>query len=201
MEQRSEDWYKARIGKITASRFKDITYGRKDTWSQTAQSYALELISERITGERSSGGRFSSAACDWGIEYEEEAIQRYEQTHGDVQRVGYVPLTTWIGGSPDGLSSDGAIIEVKCPYNTHNHLKYILYGCDEHMPQIQGYLWITGRKKCYFISYDPRMPEDLQMHVKTIMRDEEYIKELSERVQAFDTYVIELIKELHQRTV
>jgi hypothetical protein len=53
------------------------------------------------------------------------------------------------------------------------------------MAQVQGQMWITGRKWCDFVSFDPRLPENANIFITRVQRDEAYIRELEALVKAF----------------
>lgn len=183
-EQRTPEWFAARCGLVTASRAKDVmSKGRGSEPSKTRQSYIDELVSERLTGRSES---FSSAATDWGQEQEYHAVSAYEEASGEViQVVGFMQHDTLMAGaSPDGLIGDDMTVEVKCPFNSTRHLRCFVEGMpDEHMPQVQFQLWITGRKACRFISYDPRIiNEKLRLFTTVAPRNDEYIARLEKEV-------------------
>lgn len=193
MQQRTLEWYQARLGKPTASRFGDIKYGRKPgEWSQVTISYMMELLAERLTGEPKI---ISSAAIEWGIEHEDEARELYTKKTG--MRVFPAPFYdhVWSGGSPDGVidaSGDSdlggqpiGIIEIKCPYNSANHIAYMLNGPDEHTPQLQANMYFVNAVYCDFISYDPRMPEALQLYIKRVMYDADYVADMMKTATRF----------------
>src|SRR5690606_30082584 len=134
----------------------------------------------------------SSKEMEHGNDYEGQAVLKYEEATGNkVQYTqSFIEFNEWIGGTPDGLIDDDGMIEVKCPWNGGNHLKSLLtkeiYNSD-YIYQIQGYLWITGRKWCDFVTYDPDLIEELQLNIIRVQRDEEIISGISE--------VMDLVKE------
>jgi hypothetical protein len=170
--QRDADWLHARCGMLTASRAKDMLAVRKDGRpSEARQTYALELVTERLTGRATE--RFTTAAMQWGTEQEYSARNLYGNTHGvTVEEVGFIKHDTLAAGcSPDGLIDWDGLIEIKCPWSSAVHVETWLHGRPaEHMAQIQFQLWITGRDWCDFVSYDPRMPERLRLYVERIPR-------------------------------
>jgi putative phage-type endonuclease len=185
--QRTEDWYAARLGKATASRFKDAIAALKSgAPAQARRDYLTELVVERLTQQPIQ--RFQNAAMTWGTEQEPAARAAYERITGRiVEETGFVCHDTLMAGcSPDGLVDWDGLIEIKCPYSSANHIETLLNGMPaEHIPQVQGQMWITGREWCDFVSYDPRMPEALQLHVQRIQRDEAFIADLERRVTSF----------------
>ena len=180
--QRTIEWHQRRLGKPTASKFGDIKAGRGAKWSQTTLSYMRELIVERLTGQWVEA---YGNAIEWGVEHEDEARELYEARRGvQVNRISFAERDG-LGGSPDGLVGDDGCIEIKGPYSSANHIDYMLNGCGDHMPQIQGNIYFGDRQWCDFISYDPRFPEELQLYVIRVERDDKYIADLIARVQEF----------------
>ena len=127
----------------------------------------------------------------WGIDNEPVAVEVYEhKTQLQCQAVGFIqhPSEPMIGGSPDRLVGEEGGLEVKCPYNTRVHLGYMLGAVlpKEHWAQVQGLLWITGRRWWDFASYDPRIDKlRLALFITRVQRDEQYIERLARAVFAF----------------
>lgn len=197
-QQGSGEWLRERMGQCTASRFKDVldfTKAGKEGAKRAA--YKMECVIARVTGITPQ--HFVTDAMQWGTDHEPMARMAYESLTGAmVEATGYIPHPTikMCGGSPDGLIDDDGGVEFKCP-NTSTHIKTMLSGECEHLPQIQGYLWITGRKWFDFVSYDPRMPQGLRLYVQRINRDEEYILSLSTAVVVFLREVDDMCKRLN----
>jgi putative phage-type endonuclease len=197
-EQGSEEWLSLRLGKITASRVKDVlTKGRGTSPSKTAESYMMELIAEILTGN--SKPFFENDAMRWGTETEPQARAMYAVNNDfvDVKEVAFVEHNEQIGISPDGLVGDDGLLEIKCP-NTTTQLKRALsddYSSD-YKAQIQMQLWVTEREWCDFLSFDPRLECAAGYLQQRVMRDEEYIEEMKTKVHAFVEKMNELIKQL-----
>ena len=186
MEQRTDDWFQARLGKVTASRVADVVAKTKSGYSASRQNYMADLIVERLTGQKASN--FSNAAMDWGVEQEPAARAAYSARTGElVEEVGFIdhPTIAMSGASPDGYVGDGCV-EYKCP-NTATHLEYLLAGkpVEKHVTQMQWQMACTGRAFCEFVSYDPRLPEHLQMLIVRVPRDDKRIAELEAEVLKF----------------
>lgn len=184
-------------GKITASRFADVmTSGTKgNKWGKTAKAYAYTVALERLGVEMPE---LTAKALEWGQYYEPEAIELYQSTTGNVVGLTDVvqhPQLEYVAGTPDGLIGTDGIIEVKCPYNPVNHMANLKEGeqINDYWWQIQGYLWLTDRQWCDFVSYDPRFPEGLQLAVHRVNRDEEEISKLAQRVQDFEIELVRLL--------
>lgn len=187
MEQRSAEWYEARLGKVTASRVADIVARTKTGYSTSRANYMAELVAERLTGKRDEG--FTSAAMQWGTENEPQARVAYEfRTDATVEQIGFVPhpAIEMSGASPDGLIGEDGLVEIKCP-NTATHIDTLRSGSvpDKYLTQMHWQMACTGRWWCDFVSFDPRLPEHLMLFVKRVERDQARIAELEAEVTAF----------------
>ncbi len=187
-EQGTALWLSERVGKATGSKFVNIMATRKDKKEAAPRyKYKMELVVERITGRPTE--TYVSGYMEHGTEFEPEARAAYERATGFmVLQSGFRnhPEIPNCGGSVDGTVDDDGIIEIKCP-TAFNHLEAMLADemPEEHIPQVQGYLWITGRKWADFVSYDPRLPAGLNLFIKRITRDDDYIAELAANVAIF----------------
>jgi putative phage-type endonuclease len=200
MEQRTPEWYAARLGKVTASRVADITSKTKSGYSTSRANYMAELLCERLTGTKADG--YVNAAMQWGIDIEPSAREAYQSLLGVlVEETGFVnhPDITMAGASPDGLIGDVGMVEIKCP-TTSVHIDTLMSGIvpSKHMAQIQWQMACTGRNWCDFVSYDPRMPENMCMFVQRVDRDEAYIEEIIKEVNLFLSELDTKISTLNQ---
>ena len=202
MEQRSPEWYEARLGQVTASRVADIVAKTKTGYSTSRANYMAELICERLTGMQ--GASYASAAMQWGTETEPMARAAYEAKVGSlVIETGFVPHGSipMAGASPDGLIGDDGLVEVKCPI-TATHIDTLLGQSvpGRYVTQMQWQMACTGRKWCDFVSYDPRMPEKMQLFIKRIDRDTAAIAELEGEVVNFINELDRKIAQLKEKT-
>jgi len=187
MEQRSDEWFAARVGKVTASRVADVIAKTKSGWGSSRANYMAELIAEQLTGTAASS--FSNAAMQWGTDTEPQARAAYEFfTDSEVVEIGLVdhPTIEMSAASPDGLVGDDGMLEIKCP-NTATHIDTLIKQVvpKKYMTQMQWQMACAGRQWCDFVSFDPRMPEDLSMFLQRVPRDDEYISELETMVTEF----------------
>jgi putative phage-type endonuclease len=198
MEQRSEEWFKARLGKVTASRVADILAKIKSGESASRRNYKIQLVSERLTGEKQE--TYINQAMQDGIDREFYARERYVQQFGEVEEVGFIQHPTLeAGASPDGMVGEDGIIEIKCPMGTtHTETLMSQDVPSKYMPQIQFQLLCTGRKWCDFVSYNPMFPEHLQVFVKRVEADVDYQKELEVEVKQFLSEVDDVINRLKE---
>jgi putative phage-type endonuclease len=198
MEQRSEEWFQARLGLVTASRVADVLAKIKSGESASRRNYKIQLVSERLTGERQE--TYINQAMQDGIDREQFARDRYVQQFGEVEEVGFVKHPTLeAGASPDGLVGTDGIIEIKCPMgSTHTETLMTQDIPSKYVPQVQFQLLVTGRKWCDFVSYNPMFPEHLQVFVKRIEADPVYQKELESEVKQFLEEVDTIINKLKE---
>ena len=186
MEQRTDDWFAARLGKVTASRVADVIAKTKTGYGAGRANYMADLVVERLTGQKASS--FSNAAMEWGTEQEPNAKAAYAAKTGIlVEEVGFIdhPTVAMSGASPDGFAEEG-LVEIKCP-NTATHLEYIFDGKppQKYITQMQWQMACAGKPWCDFASFDPRLPERLQLLVVRVPRDDDYIKMLEQEVTIF----------------
>jgi putative phage-type endonuclease len=200
MEQRTEEWFAARLGKVTASRVADVLAKIKSGESASRKNYKMELVVQRLTNK--VGESFTNAAMEWGTEQEPFARMAYEAHTGTfVKEEGFVdhPTIEGFGCSPDGIVGEG-LIEIKAP-NTANHIETVLENKapSKYIPQMQCQMACTGAKWCDFVSFDPRVPEDLQLLVVRVERDQEYIDSMEVEVKQFLSEVLDLFNQLKAR--
>lgn len=199
--QGSEEWFAIRCGKVTASRVADVIAKTKSGPAASRKNYLAELVAERLTGEAAHG--FTNAAMQWGTDTEPQARAAYAfYADTDVQEVGFVvhPTIPDSGASPDGLVGETGMVEIKCP-NTATHIDTLL---SEKIPAkyVTQMLWqmaCTGRQWCDFVSFDPRLPEDMRIFIKRMERDEGRIGELSAEVAAFIAEVETTVSDLTRK--
>lgn len=177
MEQRSDEWFKIRMGKFTASSIHKLL--SKPT-TKTFQDYILEKAAEELGAENDNP---SSKAMRWGNDHEDIAIELYEHLMGvKVQRIGFKQLafTDQAGCSPDGFIPElGKGIEIKCPFNIVNHMDNLTIKDQntfkskrkEYYWQIQMCMMCFGVSEWDFVSYDPRFDENTMITRLTIKAD------------------------------
>lgn len=199
--QRSPEWFAARLGKVTASRVADVIAKTKAGWGASRANYMAELIAERLTGTPAEG--YTNAAMQHGIDTEPHARAAYEwRNDAAVTEIGFVPhpTITMAGASPDGLVGDVGLVELKCP-NTATHLDYLLSESvpGKYVTQMQFQMACSGRAWCDFVSFDPRLPERMQLFVKRVHRDELLITETDALVREFLAELDIKLRELTKR--
>jgi putative phage-type endonuclease len=185
--QGSDEWKALRLGKVTASRVSDVVARTKTGYGAGRANYMAQLIAERLTGTVAEA--YTNAAMIHGTECEPEARAAFEFYQGvTVKEVAFVPhpKIDQAGCSPDGLVGDDGLVEIKCP-NTATHLDTLLGQAvpSKYEVQMQFQMACTGRQYCDFVSYDPRMPENMRLFIKRLPRDDKRIAELESEIAAF----------------
>lgn len=192
--QGSEEWFEARLGFVTASNFHKVLNKKAGRGL-----YMRKLAAERLTGLLEDS--YKNDIMDKGSETEQEARHYYEMVNDcKIEQVGFVCRDEWIGGSPDGFVGKDGLIEIKCPLSS-THIENILSGKmpTTYIPQVQGLLWVTERKWCDFVSYDPRVVSQPMFCVR-VERDKEYFKMLAGEVGVFVKQLKEMIDKIDDRS-
>jgi putative phage-type endonuclease len=202
MDQHSNEWFSARLGKVTASKVKDVmSKGRGSAPSATRQNYMMQLLCERLTGSREEG--FTSAAMQRGTDLEPVARSAYEIDKGVMTtETGLIlhPRIEGFGASPDGLVGDRGMLEIKCP-NTATHVFTMQSG--RHDPQYEWQMFAqlacADRDWVDFVSFDDRMPDELQYACFRLERDEARIRQMETEIKLFLEELAELEHEMRER--
>ena len=201
VEQGTPEWFAARLGNVTASRVADVIAKTKSGYAASRENYMAQLICERMTGTVAES--YTNAAMQWGTETEPLARAAYESLADVlVDEIGYIahPTIERAGASPDGLIGVFGLLEIKCP-NTATHIDTLI---SEQVPtkyitQMQWQMSCTGRIWADFVSFDPRLPSGLQMFVKRVEFDAEYVAMLKEEVIKFLAELDAKISKLNER--
>lgn len=186
--QRSEEWFAARLGRVTGSRAADVLAQIKSGEAAARRDYRMELVTERLTGVTADDG-YINADMERGIALEPQAFALYEALTGRMLTTsGFLAHTELMAGcSLDGHVDDyKGIVEIKCPRSA-NHLANLKAGTvpAKYLPQIRHNLWITGAGWCDFVSFDPRWPEPLRMHIARVSHEEANVLIYESEVRRF----------------
>lgn len=221
--QHSEGWYKARLGHFTGSqvgRLMKRGRGKDAEWSADALTYIKEVVAERLINpvvleipdlfdQYLDFTAASSKMMAWGNDHEQDALGAYVSLkRHKVTSCGSLPhaevATFW--DSPDGilLDADG-VVEVKCPA-PKAHAEYLLNVKDaeglltvkpEYYWQVMAHMAVTGASFADWMSYCPFLKPSL--HVVTIERDEDAIRQMLERIVLAEDLAQELMAKALQR--
>ena len=199
--QGTDEWKIEKLGHVSAGSVSDILAKGKGGESKMRESYKWRIVTERLTGQIQES--FSNDAMLWGVETEEQARTTYELTYGvTVDQTGFVkhPTMQWVGASPDGMIGTDGLIEIKCPH-TKTHLQTLesAKAPAVYIPQMQMQMWTMNRSWCDFVSYDPRLPHNLQFFCIRVNRDQEYIDNMEKEVIRFLAEVESTIEAFKQR--
>lgn len=182
--QGSDLWLKIKIGKFSSSEAHRLIF-KKGNLTDKAKKYIHEKVAEILTGEQKN---FDSEATIWGHQNEPLADEAFTLKTGiETKECGFIMVNEFYGGSPDRLIGDEALTEIKCPFNSANHIKHCSLKdvedfkseCPEYYYQIQSNLNVTGRAYAFFISYDPRVTQ-CPLYVLLVKRDEKDIQLINE---------------------
>ena len=201
MEQGTPEWHAERCGKVTASRIADVMAKTKSGPGAARKNYMAELLTERLTGQPRES--FTSSAMQWGTDTEPQARAMYSLEYDvDVVEVGFVPHpdVANAGASPDGLVYDDGLVEIKCP-NTATHIDTLRTGKIDrrYILQMHWQMICTGREWCDFVSFDPRLPDAMQMFVKTVPLDGDLSVEINQSVADFLAELDAMESEMRQK--
>lgn len=169
VEQRTEDWYKIKKGKVGGSTFKNVF-----------KSNNLDFIDELIAqlGNPEIEETFTSNEMQRGIELEPLAVDVYQKVTGikieDSFNLCTCDWSDLLVLSPDGFTPElNGAIEIKCP-NTKTHVRYIRQNKipSEYKYQVYAYFIVNHMLEWLdFVSFDPRF-EPQQMWIKRVTREE-----------------------------
>jgi len=203
-DQRSEEWRDIRAGRFTASEF-HVLLGKSDTkWTDGAETYIHTKVAEQITGLVPESPR--TAPIAWGEDNEEGARHLYHEITGTkITKAGFHVYGDHGGGSPDGLIGDDAFLEIKCPFNSANHIDFlklekgseIKIANPKYYTQCQANMVFTGRKLCIFTSFDPRFPIQKQkIKILEMAPDNELQDLIKARLERAIETKLEIVKAL-----
>lgn len=186
--QLTPEWFAVRWGVATASRFNDILSKTRGGYAASRKNYLAELLIERLTPPPTEDNGYKNAAMQFGTDNEPVARLAYELETGNTVKEAFFEKhpTLEAGASPDGYINEDGLLEIKVP-NLATHLE-TLRNRDipsRYYPQVQGQMWITGRKWCDFVSYTPFLENDAQLFIKRVPRDTKFIRELEAEVKLF----------------
>jgi putative phage-type endonuclease len=209
MEQRTEEWYEVRLGKVGASEIAKIINKKKDgSPNKQEEDLLIQKVAERLTGKRTD--TYINQAMQNGIDREPDARKLYELvTKKKVEEVGFMhhPNIGWSGCSPDAIfdlenGNENAIgvLEIKCPSDT-THTKTLMDKKlpSQYKPQVQFQMACTGAIKADFVSYNPNFEPKQQMVLVEVARDNEYIEKMEASLKEFLTKVDDMVNEIKEK--
>ena len=196
-EQRSPEWFEARRGIPTASRFGDVLATLKSGKPSAARTaYLHELAIERLSGQMTE--HYVNAAMQRGSDLEPIARDAYTRVTGrPVKEVGFIRhdrLQT--GCSPDGFVGLEGLLEIKAPSNPTRLIEALaMHDAGEYQPQVQGQIWITEADWCDLTIFHPAIPP----RIIRVERDDAYIINLEYEIERFTSELDALVLTLRKR--
>lgn len=200
-DQRTDGWHQDRLGKVTASCLSRVMAKTKSGWGADRANYMAQLVCERLTGLPTE--MFVNDAMRRGTELESQARAMYElETGYSVAETGFHPHPTieMTGASPDGFVLSDGLVEIKVP-NSATHIATLRGDQipDKYIKQMQWQMACTERQWCDFASFDPRLPDAMQLHIQRIERDDALIGEMEAAVFEFLREVDATVTDLTNR--
>ena len=177
IEPYSPEWFILRQGCFTASEiWKLLTEPRskKDFLSKTAETYILEKVWEKLTGQTKQG--IDNFSTQWGIEHEPIAKRWYVKLTGNFLNGSVMMFHEQFenfSSTPDDQVNEDGLLEIKCPATGSNHLRHCFITTDEYFKANHPeYYWqcvaqmaVFKKSWCDFVSFDPRIDSDLGMFI------------------------------------
>ena len=193
VKQGSTEWFAAKCGYPSASNFDKIVTSTGAP-SKQREKYIHQLAGERVSGKVAE--TYNNAIMEKGVEMEGEARNLYEMLKDvKIEQVGicYPDEKKLCAASPDGLVGKDGLIEIKCPL-IYTHVKYLLDGVlpTDYFEQVQGQLYVTGRKWVDFMSYYC----SIKPLIIRVQRDEKFIKALAVEIEVFNKQLNEVVEKI-----
>lgn len=200
VQQNTDEWRALRLGKATASKFGCFMANDGKAFGDPAKDYALQIALERINGRKAEYS-FTNDDMERGHEQEPIARMRYEdEFFVEVTNGGFFDWDIY-GDSPDGLVGDDGVIEIKSVVAKVHYATLRRGSFDpSYRWQLIGHLDCTGRRWVDFVSYCADFPEEKQLIVHRLTRDEcrEELARLHARREEFLSFVDETHQALEQ---
>ena len=184
--QGTDEWFKVRLGKLTASKSQAIANNGKGL-----ETLCFEKVAEIISGTREDS--YKNADMDRGNEQETLARSAYEmETGNQVKTVGFVELDERVGCSPDGLVGDDGLVEIKC----HNGSKMVqlLFSNKidtKYVWQIQFQMYVTGRQYVDYVGFNENFPN---LKIIRVIRDEKSIEKIRIGIETGKAKIEEILE-------
>lgn len=198
-DQRTDEWYEARLGRITASRIYDVVAKTaKGAYTSKRDEYAFQLAAERLTGLPTR--TYTNEAMLWGIASEPEALEFYCEYYGyDVKEAPFIihREMEFCGCSPDGIVNNEFLVEIKNPQtNTFLRIKHDKVPPPQYVAQCQMQMAVTSAPKVDLFFYDSRIIEpSKQFFMFEILRDNDYIANLENELVLFNDLIRSITEE------
>lgn len=197
-EQRTAEWHQARLGSVTASSVFKVMARTKSGYGADRANYMAQLVCERLTGMPTDC--YVNAAMMRGTELEPQARAMYSLEAGvDVTEVGFIPhpRIADCGASPDGFVESDGLVEIKVP-SPATHIATLM-GSEidrKYILQMQMQMAVTGRQWCDFASFCDVLPDEMQVHIRRVPRDDALIAEMEDEVTKFLFEVAATVEQL-----
>ncbi len=192
IEQRTPEWFKQRVGKITGSRVGAIL--GLNPWAKPK-----DVMRSMVRDYHGAKSEFTgNVATEYGNNFEEIAEGDFEiETGLEVTETGFhiKKGANWLGASPDGLIGDDAVLEIKCPFGARKTGEFKSIADQLHYhAQMQIEMFCAERQKCYFYQWSEKNSQ-----IDVIDYNQHWIDENLPKLEAFYNQYLKEIKfpEIH----
>lgn len=175
-EQRSDEWFAARLGRVTGSSAGEMLARSKDgkAFLASRRNLLMRLVLERVTGKSLDNDDFVSLAMQAGRDREQAAREAYaEMTGHEVVTTGFLSHNEHMAGcSLDGHVGDfEVLLSIKCR-QANAHYEFVRHGSIpfDAMTQIRQELWLTGARKHHYFGWNPDFPGKLRSRLVVVPR-------------------------------
>ena len=185
MEQRSEEWFNIRKGRVTGSAVGAIL-GIAPFAKQS------DILRRMVRDWHQAPSEFvGNIATEWGVRNEAGALTEYEMVNGNkVEACAFYQYEHWLGASPDGLVGDRGLVEIKCPFGIRNKNPPIFKTAamqTHYYAQMQIQMFCTDRDWCDFYQWTPNGDS-----VERVNLDENFLATVLPVLRSFyEKYLIE----------
>lgn len=189
LEQGSEEWFKTRLGKFTATDAQAIANNGKGL-----ETLVYQKVAEILTGKAPE--TYTNPDMERGNDLEELARNSYELETGTVvKKVGFIEKSERIGCSPDGLIGEDGLQEIKC-LNDGNFVKFLVNGDIDtaHVWQMQMQLLVSERKYCDYVVFNPNFPKPVI--IVKVQRDDIAIEKLRIGLEEAEKKLVEMLEKI-----
>jgi putative phage-type endonuclease len=185
IEQRTEEWFEQRKGRVTASSVGAIL-GLSPYMKR--EDVMRNMVREYHGYEREFKG---NQATEYGTFHEDMAVMDYQLKTGNViAKTGFHAYENWLGASPDGIIDMWTLIEIKCPYGQRDKMPPVFKTLEEqphYYAQIQIQMFVTKTNKCDFYQWSPNGDS-----LETVAYDEAWLEKHIPILKAFyDDYLLQ----------
>lgn len=187
MKQRSPEWFSARKGRVTGSVAGAIL-------GHAPYATRNDILRRMVRDYHGAESEFTgNIATRHGEIHEDGAITDFRLETGlDVEEVGFLPYEDWLGASPDGITSDGGVLEVKVPFSKRKDETPIFKPLSDqphYYAQVQIEMLCAGRGHAWFYQWSANGSK-----LERVKPDQEWRDENLPKLRQFHAEYLDAIK-------